>query len=66
MTTTAPAAMDDTHLIQVARLKYCYRTDDIEIDDNATISHGEDGSWVQAWVWIPHERIEPGNNEPRS
>lgn len=28
--------------------------DDLEIDDNAEISEGEEGTWVQAWVWVPN------------
>jgi hypothetical protein len=40
-------------LIQRARDEYA--SDDLEIDDNAVVSTGEDGSWVQAWVWVREE-----------
>lgn len=29
---------------------------DVEIDDNAVVSRGnDDGAYVQAWVWVPDE-----------
>ena len=30
-------------------------TDDLEIDDDANLSPGDEGCWVQGWVWIRHE-----------
>ena len=30
--------------------------DDLEIDDNPEVSAGDDGVWVQAWVWVPIQR----------
>lgn len=42
--------------IERARNEYCLCSDDnIEIDDNAAVSEGEEGVWVQAWVWLQHE-----------
>lgn len=39
--------------IDRAREMYAYgSSDDIEIDDNAEISQTDDGTWVQAWVWV--------------
>lgn len=37
------------------RIMYEWRaTDEIEIDDDAGTSPGDDaGTWVQAWVWVP-------------
>lgn len=32
-----------------------YGSDDIEIDDDAGTSSADDGTWVQAWVWLPKE-----------
>ena len=29
--------------------------DNIEVDDNAIISETDEGVWVQAWVWVPHD-----------
>jgi hypothetical protein len=26
--------------------------DDLEFDDNATVSLSDGGAWVQAWVWV--------------
>lgn len=27
-------------------------TDEIEIDDEASASHSDEGSWVSAWIWV--------------
>lgn len=35
-----------------AARKIYVRGDDIEIDDNPTLSAGDSGTWVQAWVWV--------------
>lgn len=36
-----------------------YASDEIEIDDQAVgVSHADDGSWVNAWVWVPHDDDE--------
>ena len=43
--------MTKKEYIQQARERY--QTEGIEIDDNAKLSHGEDGTWVAAWVWVP-------------
>jgi hypothetical protein len=36
--------------IEEARAQY--GSDDIEIDDDASTSPGDAGTWVSAWVWI--------------
>jgi hypothetical protein len=42
--------------IQRAREKYALGSDDnIEIDSNALVSRGDDGCFVQAWVWLEDE-----------
>lgn len=45
--------------IKAAREQYAHDPHDIEIDDGAAISATDDGTWVQAWVWVPHP--EPKN-----
>ncbi len=30
----------------------CHGSDDINIDDNAVATEGEDGTWVSAWIFI--------------
>ena len=45
----------DEYLRQVARDIYCDSSCDIEIDDDASLSEGEEGTWVMAWVWVPKE-----------
>ena len=34
-----------------------YGNDDVEIDDNASTSYGDEGVWVQAWVWVRNDDI---------
>lgn len=44
--------------IELARKKY-QESDypDIEIDDDAGTSESDDGTWVQAWVWLSNEDL---------
>ena len=44
--------MDDEQIRKLAHEKYA--SDDIAIDDDAYVSHTEDGrnAWVKAWVWV--------------
>ena len=45
--------LDNEYWIDRARDLYAMSSDDdIEIDDNAKVSHGDDGVWVQAWVFV--------------
>lgn len=39
-------------LVQRARDEWV-QFDDLNIDDDAECSVAEDGTWVQAWVWLP-------------
>lgn len=32
-----------------------YSGEDTQIDDDALVSVGSDGAWIQAWVWIDKE-----------
>lgn len=51
-----PAARDAA--IACARHKYCKdAADDVDIDDDARVSFGEEGVWVQAWVWCPNVTV---------
>lgn len=44
---------DDDWLIEEARSRYARPSDnDIEIDDDAIVSRGDDGAFVQAWVYV--------------
>lgn len=56
---------------EVARAREIYAAgsdDDIEIDDNAKVSRADDGTWVQAWVWLEpwlaHD-VQPAVEEPQ-
>jgi hypothetical protein len=45
--------IDRREILEMARNDYDARDGELEIDDNAVISHGEDnGAYVQAWVWV--------------
>lgn len=48
-----------TALIELARSKYAVPSGDaIEVDDNARTSTGDDGVFVQAWVWLPNSALQ--------
>lgn len=50
---TAKDARAAPALIEAARGLYADGSDnDLEIDDDAGTSPTDDGTWVQAWVWI--------------
>ena len=52
-------AITDAQYIDAARAGYAAGSDDdIEIDDNPTVSRGEGGAFVQAWVWVADGEIE--------
>ena len=49
-----PTERDRKAVIEAARSRY--QCDEIQIDDNAILSEGEDpGCFVQAWVWVDDE-----------
>lgn len=47
----------DDELLDRAREKYTMgSSNDIEIDDESVgVSRADDGTWVNAWVWVPNE-----------
>lgn len=56
------ADITDEELLEMAREEYA--SDDIEINDGALVSRGEDGAFVAAWVWVryPEEVIDACEN----
>lgn len=40
---------------EIERAREKYGSDDIEIDNNALVSRGDGGCFVQAWVWLADE-----------
>lgn len=42
--------------IEAARSEYA--NDDLEIDDQPILSIGDEGIWVNAWVWVPTKSDE--------
>lgn len=38
--------------------------DEIEIDDEASVSEADDGYWVSAWVWVPKPKVEVDWDRP--
>ena len=47
----------DEHGDAIESARAQYATDEVEIDDQPSVSVGEDGIWVSAWVFVP--RTEP-------
>jgi len=39
----------------VREARETYGSDDIQIDDDAAVAAGDEGVWVQAWVWVKSE-----------
>jgi hypothetical protein len=38
-----------------------HASDVIQIDSDAAVSHADNGTWVQAWVWVPGEQDGRGD-----
>jgi hypothetical protein len=61
------AAKATPELVQAARDEY--QNEDIEVDDDATTSRTDTGTWVSAWVWVPDdeddEEDEDDETEPK-
>lgn len=45
---------DDQVYIELAKQKY-HCSGEIEIDENAIVSEGDEGAYVAAWVWVRRE-----------
>lgn len=37
-----------------------YACDEIEVDDDARLSIGDNGLWVSAWLWIYNQDLDRG------
>lgn len=59
-TDTDPAAAEARRKAIVAMAFDIHvRDGEVEVDDNAVVSEGEDnGAYVQAWVWVDFARTE--------
>lgn len=53
-----PEAHDEFRADCIEHAREHLSGDDVEIDDDAKISEGEDGTWVQAWVFVRMTRPE--------
>lgn len=54
----ASGQYSDAAYRRAARAEY-HREGEVEIDNNAVISRGDDpGAYVQAWVWVSHEEVK--------
>ena len=40
--------------LEISCARAMYQNSDLEIDADAKASHAPDHSWVQAWVYVPH------------
>jgi len=59
---TTLTAEDQKELVAAANFrieKEFQATNEIEVNENATISEGENGRWISAWIWIP----SPGGDQ---
>jgi hypothetical protein len=48
-------------IVEFAKHEYCHgSSNNVEIDDdeNLKFSEGDDGTWVQAWVFVPKNEYE--------
>lgn len=51
--TMSPEEIDRREIVEMARRDNPICDGELEIDDNAVVSHGTDnGAYVQAWVWV--------------
>jgi hypothetical protein len=41
--------------VAAAREKHAHQEGDVEVDEDAIVSIGHDGAYVQAWTWVPKE-----------
>ena len=48
--------------IDAARNRYTDSSCDIEIDDTADVSVGDDGLFVSGWLWVSFEDLGPGGD----
>ena len=56
--------MTNTQYIEAARDQY-HRDGEIEIDDHAVVSRGDDpDAYVAAWVWVSNDTV--GDDEPEA
>ena len=47
----------------ISLAKRTYASDDVDFDDAPATSVAYDGTWVQAWVWVPHVPEEGNENQ---
>ena len=53
----------DESLVVAARQCVEDLGDDCEFDDWAIASRTDDGAWVNAWIWVPKEQHEEGDEQ---
>lgn len=42
----------------IAQARELYQDNELQIDDDAKVSPCGDGTWVQAWVWVPEPEVD--------
>jgi hypothetical protein len=50
--------IEEARSLWIDRARRTGDENDLEIDDNAKMSDGDGGTWVQAWVWVPIGELE--------
>lgn len=57
-----PVELETPRIEQVraaAQARHCAHSgDEIEIDEGATLSEGEDGPWIQGWLFVPKADLD--------
>jgi hypothetical protein len=54
-TTMTEGIMADDELYRGAAIDH-WTKDKLQIEDDATVSAGEGGAWVHAWVWVSNDQ----------
>lgn len=63
METTTPITDRTQRIVQLAKQHRLVSDGELEVDDNATISEGDDnGAYVQAWLWVDFSGTELNKN----
>ncbi len=50
-------------IVQKAVELFAEHTEEVEIDAAPTTSVGDDGTWVSAWVFVPKDLYEEGEED---
>lgn len=67
MTTKTKKSTRRQQILELARKNENLHEGELELDDNAKISEGDDnGAYVQVWMWVPFDGTPLDKEEPCS